>query len=91
MDVHDFMSGDVQAKVVDEKELVIEGLVVKKEEGTSSETSYSFRRRFSLPQFTKITSVMSLDGILTVTVMFKVCSNQVLLLIYLLLGVITYE
>nr|XP_027233907.1 uncharacterized protein LOC113825289 [Penaeus vannamei] len=71
MDVHDFMSGDVQAKVVDEKELVIEGLVVKKEEGTSSETSHSFRRRFSLPQFTKITSVMSLDGILTVTVMFK--------------------
>ncbi|ROT62325.1 heat shock protein 21 [Penaeus vannamei] len=58
MDVHDFMSGDVQAKVVDEKELVIEGLVVKKEEGTSSETSHSFRRRFSLPQFTKITSVM---------------------------------
>nr|XP_027233903.1 uncharacterized protein LOC113825286 [Penaeus vannamei] len=71
MDVHDFMSGDVQAKVVDEKELVIEGLLVKKEEGTSSETSHSFRRRFSLPQFTKITSVMSLDGILTVTVMFK--------------------
>nr|XP_027233919.1 uncharacterized protein LOC113825302 [Penaeus vannamei] len=66
VDVHDFMSGDVQAKVVDD-ELVIEGLVVKKEEGTSSETSYSFRRRFSLPQFTKITSVMSLDGILTVT------------------------
>lgn len=90
MDVHDFMSGDVQAKVVDD-ELVIEGLVVKKEEGTSSETSYSFRRRFSLPQFTKITSVMSLDGILTVTVMFKVCSNQVLLLIYFLLGLITYE
>nr|XP_027233910.1 uncharacterized protein LOC113825292 [Penaeus vannamei] len=59
------------SEVVDEKELVIKGLVVKKEEGTSSETSHSFRRRFSLPQFTKITSVMSLDGILTVTVMFK--------------------
>ncbi|XP_063586542.1 uncharacterized protein LOC134764007 [Penaeus indicus] len=70
MDVYEFMSGDIQAKVVDEKELVIEGRVVKSE-GTSSETSHSFRRRFSLPQYTDITSVMSLDGILTVTVIFK--------------------
>ncbi|XP_063586536.1 uncharacterized protein LOC134764002 isoform X2 [Penaeus indicus] len=70
MDVYEFMSGDIQAKVVDEKELVIEGRVVKSE-GTSFETSHSFRHRFSLPQYTDITSVMSLDGILTVTVIFK--------------------
>ncbi|XP_063586537.1 uncharacterized protein LOC134764003 [Penaeus indicus] len=70
MDVYEFMSGAIQAKVVDEKELVIEGRVVKSE-GTSSETSHSFRRRFSLPQYTDITSVMSLDGILTVTVIFQ--------------------
>lgn len=84
------MSGDIQARVVDEKELVIEGRVVKSE-GTSSETSHSFRRSFSLPQYTDITSVMSLDGILTVTVIFKVRSTYVLLLIYRLLGVIFYE
>lgn len=84
------MSGDIQARVVDEKELVIEGRVVKSE-GTSSETSHSFRRSFSLPQYTDITSVMSLDGILTVTVIFKVRSTYMLLLIYRLLGVIFYE
>ncbi|XP_042889967.1 uncharacterized protein LOC122264926 isoform X2 [Penaeus japonicus] len=70
VDVQDFMSGDVTAKVVDE-ELVIEGRVERREEGCSSVSSHSFRRRFSLPQYTNITSVMSLDGILTVTVTLK--------------------
>ncbi|ROT62308.1 heat shock protein 21 [Penaeus vannamei] len=70
MDVHDFMSGDVQAKSLMRR-------------SWSSRTCGEEGRRnlirnlsllqtpLSLPQFTKITSVMSLDGILTVTVMFK--------------------
>nr|XP_027219787.1 uncharacterized protein LOC113812152 isoform X2 [Penaeus vannamei] len=70
LDVHDFMAGDVKVKVVDERELLVEGRVEKKEEGSSSLSSYSFRRRFTLPQhtdMTAITSVMSSDGILTIT------------------------
>ncbi|XP_047474762.1 uncharacterized protein LOC125029063 [Penaeus chinensis] len=70
LDVHDFMYGDVKVKVVDEKELVVEGRVEKKEEGSSSVSSYSFRRRFTLPHRTDmahITPVMSSDGILTIT------------------------
>ncbi|XP_037777334.1 uncharacterized protein LOC119574245 [Penaeus monodon] len=69
MDVHDFMSGDVKVKVVGEKDLVVEGSVEKKE-GGSSVSSHSFRRRFSLPRLTDLSaidSVMSSDGILTIT------------------------
>ncbi|XP_063586539.1 uncharacterized protein LOC134764004 [Penaeus indicus] len=69
LDVYDFMRGDVKVKVVDEKELVVEGRV-EKEEGSSSVSSHSFRRRYSLPHrtdMTHITSVMSSDGILTIT------------------------
>lgn len=69
LDVHDFMCGDVKVKVLDE-ELLVEGHVEKKEEGSSSVSSHSFRRYFSLPQHTDmatITSVMSADGILTIT------------------------
>ncbi|XP_047474764.1 uncharacterized protein LOC125029065 [Penaeus chinensis] len=70
LDVQDFMGGDVKVKVVDERELLVEGRVEKKEEGSLSLSSYSFRRRFTLPQhtdMTAITSVMSSDGILTIT------------------------
>ncbi|XP_042889977.1 uncharacterized protein LOC122264934 [Penaeus japonicus] len=69
LDVHDFMHGDVKVKVVDERELVVEGRVEKKEEGGSSVSSQSFRRRFSLPHRTDmacITSVISSDGILII-------------------------
>lgn len=69
MDVHDFMGGDVKVKVVGEKDLVVEGSVEKKE-GGSSVASHSFRRRFSLPRLTDLSaidSVMSSDGILTIT------------------------
>jgi len=68
--MHDFMGGDVKVKVVGEKELVVEGRM-EKEEGKSSMCAYSFRRRFSLPHLTDmaaVTSVMSSDGILTITV-----------------------
>ncbi|XP_047474185.1 uncharacterized protein LOC125028746 [Penaeus chinensis] len=70
LDVHDFMCGDVKVKVLDEEELLVEGHVEKKEEGSSSVSSHSFRRYFSLPQhtdMTAITSVMSADGILTIS------------------------
>ncbi|XP_047474771.1 uncharacterized protein LOC125029067 isoform X4 [Penaeus chinensis] len=69
MDVHDFMGGNVKVKVEGEKDLVVEGSVEKKE-GGSSVSSHSFRRRFSLPRLTDlsaINSVMSSDGILTIT------------------------
>ncbi|XP_042893940.1 uncharacterized protein LOC122267833 [Penaeus japonicus] len=69
MDVHDFMGGDVKVKVVGEKDLVVEGSVEKKEGGPSV-SSHSFRRRFSLPRLTDLSaidSVMSSDGILTIT------------------------
>ncbi|ROT62318.1 heat shock protein 21 [Penaeus vannamei] len=68
LDVHDFLEGDVRVKVLDEEELV--GHVERKEEGSLSVSSHSFRRYFSLPRHTDmaaITSVMSTDGILTIT------------------------
>ncbi|XP_063586551.1 uncharacterized protein LOC134764016 [Penaeus indicus] len=68
VDVHDFLDGEVKVKVVGEKEVVVEGRVERREGGGSS--AHSFRRRFSLPPFTDmsaITSVMSSDGILTIT------------------------
>lgn len=70
MDVHDFLDGEVKVKVVGEKEVVVEGRVERREGGGSSVSSHSFRRRFSLPHLTDmsaITSVMSSDGILTIT------------------------
>ncbi|XP_063603419.1 uncharacterized protein LOC134779292 [Penaeus indicus] len=71
LDVHEFLGGDVTVKVVGEKELVVEGRVEKKEEGSSCVALHSFRRRFSLPRLTNmaaITSAMSSDGVLTITV-----------------------
>ncbi|ROT62289.1 heat shock protein 21 [Penaeus vannamei] len=61
---------DVRVKVLDEEELLVEGHVERKEEGSLSVSSHSFRRYFSLPRHTDmaaITSVMSTDGILTIT------------------------
>ncbi|KAG7161076.1 uncharacterized protein LOC121875506 [Homarus americanus] len=69
MDVRDFVSGDVKVKVVDEDELVVEGSVEQRQEGSVSKKS--FRRRFSFPGLVRpeaVTSTMSSDGVLTVTV-----------------------
>merc|ERR1711915_1098880 len=69
IDVNDFVGGDVNVKVLDEEELLVEGHMEKKEEGSSSVSSHSFRRYFTLPRHTDmaaITSVMSTDGILTI-------------------------
>jgi len=68
-DVQDFKEGDVKVKVVDENELTIEGnLEVKRDDSVSSK---SFFRRFCFPGLVSadtVTSGMSSDGILTVTV-----------------------
>ncbi|XP_042855524.1 uncharacterized protein LOC122242308 [Penaeus japonicus] len=61
LDVHDFMEGDIKVQVLDEEELLIEGQA----------SSHTFRRTFTLPHQTDldaITSFISLDGIMTVTV-----------------------
>ena len=63
----EFNGGDVEVKVVGERELVVEG--------RSSAPFSTFRRHFTLPQetdMTAITSVMSSDGILTITANKKV-------------------
>ncbi|XP_050702163.1 microtubule-actin cross-linking factor 1, isoforms 6/7-like [Eriocheir sinensis] len=69
MDVRDFMAGDVKVKVVDEDEVVVEGSVGHRSGGSVSQKS--FRRSFTFPGLVKaadITSTMSSDGVLTVTV-----------------------
>ncbi|XP_071550976.1 uncharacterized protein [Panulirus ornatus] len=74
LDVHDFMDGEVKVKVVGERELVVEGHT-KTNTGDYSVSSQSFRRHFTLPDLTNIetiTSVMSSDGILTITASKKV-------------------
>ncbi|XP_068247511.1 serine-rich adhesin for platelets-like [Palaemon carinicauda] len=69
LDVRDFMNGDVKVKVLDENELVVEGCV-EKEEGNSI-SKKSFCRRLTFPGLVKadaVSSAMSSDGVLTVSV-----------------------
>lgn len=66
LDVLDFVNGEMKVKVVGERELTVEGRL---------DDNRSFRRCFSLPQNTDmdaITSVVSADGILTITAPQKV-------------------
>nr|XP_027228839.1 alpha-crystallin A chain-like [Penaeus vannamei] len=68
LDVHDFMNEDVKVKVVDNKEVVVEGRA-EKNDGTLR-SSKSFCRRFTLPgavDMNAVTSAMSSDGVLTIT------------------------
>nr|XP_027214931.1 uncharacterized protein LOC113807835 isoform X2 [Penaeus vannamei] len=70
LDVHEFLGGDVTVKVVDESELQVKD-AWKRGGGSSCVAVHSFRRRFSLPRLTNmaaITSAMSSDGVLTITV-----------------------
>ncbi|XP_069981754.1 serine-rich adhesin for platelets [Penaeus vannamei] len=69
IDVRDFMDGDIKVKVVDDSELVIEGSVEKRQDGAVSKKT--FCRRFSFPGLLSedaVSSSMSADGVLTVTV-----------------------
>ncbi|XP_064079484.1 serine-rich adhesin for platelets-like [Macrobrachium nipponense] len=69
MDVHDFNKDDLKIKVVDENELVVEGKVEKKEgESVSTKT---FHRKFVFPglvNFEEVSSSMSSDGVLIITI-----------------------
>ncbi|XP_042876734.1 protein lethal(2)essential for life-like [Penaeus japonicus] len=68
LDVHDFQSEDVKVKVVDNREVVVEGRV-QKNDGTFR-SSKSFCRRFNFPgevDMNAVTSAMSSDGVLTIT------------------------
>lgn len=69
LDVQDFVNGEMKVKVIGERELAVEGRL---------DDTRSFRRCFPLPQNTDmdaITSVMSADGILTITAPQKVSSR----------------
>ena len=69
VDVQDFVNGgQVTVKTVDEREVVIEGSIEKQEGNTRS--SKRFCKRFVLPEdivVESVTSVMSADGVLTIT------------------------
>nr|XP_045610251.1 uncharacterized protein LOC123765552 [Procambarus clarkii] len=69
VDVQDFTDGgEITVKAVNEKELVVEGHVEKKEGG--SKFTKKFLRRFVVPgsiYLESVTSVMSSDGVLTIT------------------------
>lgn len=68
LDVQDFVNGEMKVKVIGERELAVEGRL---------DDNRTFRRCFPLPQNTDmeaITSVMSADGILTITAPKKVSS-----------------
>ena len=74
MDVKDFMDGgEVTVKTVDEREVVIEGRIEKKEGNKT--TIKRFCKRFILPEdilVESVTSVVSSDGVLTIIARKKV-------------------
>lgn len=74
IDVRDFLKGEVKVKVVEEKEVVVEGSVEQRE-GTTSTSTKTFRRSFTFPgqiRSEEVTAATSSDGVLTVTVPKKV-------------------
>lgn len=78
MDVHDFVKGDVNINLVGEREMVVEGSL-NTNEGDMAVSSSSFRRRFCIPKDSNIeaiSSVMSADGILTITIPRKVSIDR---------------
>ena len=73
LDVRDFEEGSVSVRAVGDSELLVEGKVDKKTDG--SHIMRSFRRRFVMPglvQCEAITSALSADGVLTITAPKKV-------------------
>lgn len=77
VDVKDFLQGgDVTVKTVDEREVVVEGRV-ERQEG-NKKIIKRFCKRFILPEdilVESVTSVVSSDGVLTVTAPRKVTIN----------------
>jgi len=74
LDVHDFMNGgEISVKAVNDRELVVEGHLEKKEDGSKS--SKRFLRRFVVPgdiELEAVISVMSSDGVLKILAPKKV-------------------
>jgi len=74
LDVHDFMNGgEISVKAVNNRELVVEGHLEKKEDGSKS--SKRFLRRFVVPgdiELEAVISVMSSDGVLKILAPKKV-------------------
>ncbi|KAK3873932.1 hypothetical protein Pcinc_021089 [Petrolisthes cinctipes] len=84
MDVYGLMNKELNVKVVGEQQVMVEGRL--ETNGDFPLSSSSFRRSFSLPQDTNmecISSVMSLDGILTIiaprTADLKMQSREILI------------
>ncbi|KAK7067253.1 hypothetical protein SK128_020018 [Halocaridina rubra] len=78
IDVQDFIvGGEVNVKTVDEQRVVIEGHVQKQEGGTTSSKSFMKTFIFSDAEMEEIYSVMSSDGILTVTIPKKQQLQQI--------------
>ncbi|KAK8751062.1 hypothetical protein OTU49_012763 [Cherax quadricarinatus] len=79
VDVQDFLNGgEVTVKTVDEREVVIEGHIEKQEGNTKS--SKRFCKRFVLPEdieVESVTSVVSSDGVLTITAPRKPSTKQI--------------
>ena len=76
LDVRDFAEGSVSVRALGENELVVEGIIQKKEESSPSENckstkscSRSFQQRFMFPglQVEGVTSSVSSDGVMTIT------------------------
>ncbi|ROT62328.1 heat shock protein 21 [Penaeus vannamei] len=67
MDVLDFLGGDVTVRLVEGKELLVEGQAERQDGGRVSRVS--FVRRFALPELVErdaVSCVLSSDGILTI-------------------------
>jgi len=68
LDVRDFEQGTIVVKALHDTEILIEGKIEKKTNGSSM--MKSFRRRFVMPGYIKselVTSARSSDGIMTIT------------------------
>ncbi|CAL4100593.1 unnamed protein product [Meganyctiphanes norvegica] len=67
LDVRDFMGGDLKVNVIGDNELLVEGKLEKKDQGTLQ--TRTFKQRFLLPRGVDIqesSSALSSDGILTI-------------------------
>ncbi|XP_064079891.1 uncharacterized protein LOC135196963 [Macrobrachium nipponense] len=78
LDVQDFMNGgEVTVKAINDREIVIEGQIEKEEGGLKS--LKRFLKRFSVPgnlKLESVSSVVSSDGVLTITAPKKPSSIQ---------------
>ena len=82
LDVRDFEQGSIIVKALHDTEILIEGKIEKKTNGSTM--MKSFRRRFVMPGYIKselVTSARSSDGIMTITAPKQVSNVQFWLII----------